>query len=222
MDGYAWLAQAGMFLLLGPAGHAQPAAAAAAAQPGVALVLIFVARPVAVWLCLWPLRFSRAETAFIAWVGLRGAVPIVLALFPLLAGVAQAQVLFNAAFVVVLVSLLLQGSTIGWAARRLGVALPDRDDEPRARLAFGDFELDAGLPLAAVCDFYALPPPAQCRAAARQLAVGHDQAPAGGGRPRGAGSGDADRARARRQPHHRRRPEAGLNAQDDDAGAGTP
>ena len=159
MDGYAWLAQAVMFLLLGLLVTPSLLLPQLLPSLGLALVLIFVARPVAVWLCLWPLRFSRAETAFIAWVGLRGAVPIVLALFPLPAGVAQAQVLFNAAFVVVLVSLMLQGSTIGWAARRLGVALPDRDDEPRARLAFGDFELDAGLPLAAICDFYALPPP---------------------------------------------------------------
>jgi cell volume regulation protein A len=159
MDGYAWLAQAGMFLLMGLLVTPSQLLPQLLPSLGVALALMFVARPIAVWLCLWPMRFSRAETAFIAWVGLRGAVPIVLALFPLLAGVAQAQVLFNAAFVVVLVSLLLQGSTIGWMARRLGVALPDRDDAPRARLAFGDFDLDPRLPLAAVCDFYALPAP---------------------------------------------------------------
>ena len=159
MDGYAWLAQAGMFLLLGLL--VTPSALLPQLLPslGLAAVLIFVARPAAVWLCLWPFRFSRAETSFIAWVGLRGAVPIVLALFPLLAGVAQAQLLFNVAFVVVLVSLLLQGSTIGWMARRLGVALPDRGDAPRARLAFGDFALDPKLPVAAVCSFYALPVP---------------------------------------------------------------
>jgi cell volume regulation protein A len=160
MDGYAWLAQAGMFLLLGLL--VTPSALTPQLLPSLtlALVLIFVARPAAVWLCLLPFRFSARETWFIAWVGLRGAVPIVLALFPLIAGVAQAQLLFNAAFVVVLVSLLLQGSTIGWMARRLGVALPDQDDEPRARLAFGDFALDPQLPLDAVCEFYGLPMPA--------------------------------------------------------------
>lgn len=160
MDGYAWLSQAAMFLLLGLLVTPSQLLPQLGPSLALALVLIFVARPVAVWLCLWPLRFTRAETAFIAWVGLRGAVPIVLALFPLLAGVAQAKVLFNAAFVVVLVSLLLQGSTIGWVARRLGVALPDQDDEPQARLAFGDFQLDPALPVADICQFYGLPAPA--------------------------------------------------------------
>lgn len=159
MDGYAWLAQAAMFLLLGLLVTPSDLMPQLLPSLGVALALIFVARPVSVWLCLWPLRFSANETWFIAWVGLRGAVPIVLALFPLLAGVEQAQLLFNAAFVVVLVSLVLQGSTIGWMARRLGVALPDPTDEPRARLAFGDFALDPRLPLDAVCQFYDLPLP---------------------------------------------------------------
>ncbi len=157
MDGYAWLSQALMFLLLGllvtPSDLAQHGLPAL----GVAAVLMFVARPAAVWLCLAPFRFNHQETWFISWVGLRGAVPIVLALFPLLAGVPGANLLFNVAFVVVLVSLLVQGSTIGLAARRLGVALPDPEDEPLTRKAFGDFELDGHMPLAAVCQFYGLP-----------------------------------------------------------------
>ena len=161
MDGYAWLAQAGMFLLLGllvtPSmmlGSLLPALA-------VALVLIFIARPVAVWLCLLPFRFTPRETWFISWVGLRGAVPIVLALFPLLAGTSQAALLFNVAFVVVLVSLLTQGTTIGLVARRLGVAMPDPGDERKQRAVFRDFELDPGLPVASVCEFYNLPTPAE-------------------------------------------------------------
>ncbi len=158
MDGYAWLAQALMFLLLGLLVTPTDLLTNLLPSLGVALVLMLVARPAAVWLCLAPFRFSRNEKWFISWVGLRGAVPIVLALFPLLAGVEGANVLFNAAFVVVLVSLLVQGSTIGLAARRLDVALPDPEDEPRTRQAFGDFELDGSMPLAAVCQFYDLPP----------------------------------------------------------------
>ena len=109
---------------------------------GVVLALIFVARPVAVWICLLPFRFSARETWFISWVGLRGAVPIVLALFPLLAGTPHAALLFNIAFVVVLTSLLAQGSTIAWVARWLGVAMPDPSDEQQVRAVFRDFSLD--------------------------------------------------------------------------------
>jgi potassium/hydrogen antiporter len=159
MDGYAWLAQAGMFLLLGLL--VTPSELLDALLPGltIALTLIFVARPLAVALCLWPLRFARREIGFVAWVGLRGAVPIVLALFPLLAGTPHARLLFNIAFMVVMASLLVQGSTIGWMARRLGVALPHPDDEPEHRALFRDFALDPGTSVGEVCLFYGLPPP---------------------------------------------------------------
>lgn len=157
MDGYAWLSQAVMFLLLGllvtPSGLVERALPAL----GVSALLMLVARPVAVWLCLAPFRFAAREVWFISWVGLRGAVPIVLAIFPLMAGVSQAMLLFEVAFVVVLVSLVLQGTTIGWAGRRFGVALPDRDDEARTRAVFGDFVLDGHQPTGLLCEFYGLP-----------------------------------------------------------------
>lgn len=161
MDGYAWLAQAGMFLLLGLLVTPSTVVDTMGSGLAVALTLIFVARPVAVWLCLVPFRFTQQETWFIAWVGLRGAVPIVLALFPLMAGTPQANLLFNIAFVVVLVSLLTQGTTIARAARLLGVALPDPDDETHMRAVFRDFSLDPDTPVGDVCNFYSLPMPAQ-------------------------------------------------------------
>ncbi|MEO8544053.1 MAG: potassium/proton antiporter [Burkholderiaceae bacterium] len=157
MDGYAWLAQAGVFLLLGLL--VTPSSMQGYFGPGlaVALTLIFVARPVAVWICLLPFRFTAGETWFIAWVGLRGAVPVVLALFPLLAGTPQAGIVFNIAFLAVVSSLLLQGTTIGLMARRLGVAMPDARDERQHRALFRDFELDAATPIGAICAFYDLP-----------------------------------------------------------------
>jgi cell volume regulation protein A len=89
-----------------------------------AAVLTLFARPIAVWLCLLPFRFPWREQVFVGWVGLRGAVPIILALFPLLAGMDQASMYFNIVFFVVLVSLLIQGWTVASSARRLGLEVP--------------------------------------------------------------------------------------------------
>lgn len=125
-DGMAWLSQVGLFLMLGLL--VTPSELIPVALPSLALaaVLILVARPLAVGLSLLPFRFSLREQAFISWVGLRGAVPIVLGLYPLLAGIAESRTAFNIAFFVVLVSLLIQGWTVAPAARRLGLQLPSR------------------------------------------------------------------------------------------------
>jgi potassium/hydrogen antiporter len=160
MDGYAWLAQASMFLLLGLLVSPSRLWPTLVPALGVAAVLMFVARPLAVWLCLAPLRFTPREITFVSWVGLRGAVPIVLAVFPIIAGVPGAVRLLDVAFVVVLASLLLQGSTLGWAAGRLGVNLPRADDEPAQRATYGDFVVDPEAPADALFAFYGLDPPA--------------------------------------------------------------
>jgi cell volume regulation protein A len=163
LDGFAWLSQALMFVLLGLL--VTPSEISKNFWPalGVALVLMFVARPLAVAMCLYPLRFSRKEIAYISWVGLRGAVPIVLAIFPFIADLPEARVIFNVAFVVVLASLLFQGSTIGWFARRMGVLLPAYDDTLAVRATFGDFTLQANVSIADLCDFYGLKAPADAQ-----------------------------------------------------------
>lgn len=159
MDAYAWLAQASMFLLLGLLVTPSEVMQIGGPALGVAAVLMLVARPLAVWICLLPFHFRPTEVAFISWVGLRGAVPIVLAVFPLMAGVPDAKLLFNVAFVVVLMSLVFQGATIGVAARWFQVALPDPLDERGSRVVFGDFVLDPATPVAALCEVYGLPVP---------------------------------------------------------------
>ncbi|TIT34233.1 MAG: potassium/proton antiporter, partial [Mesorhizobium sp.] len=110
-DGMSWLAQIIMFLILGL--FATPSQFPAILVPAVllGLFLIFVARPVAVWLCLVPFRLPRPEVAFVSWVGLRGAVSILLAITPLLGGLENGRVIFNTAFIIVLVSLVVQGWT---------------------------------------------------------------------------------------------------------------
>lgn len=101
---------------------------------------MFVARPLAVWLCLLPFRFPWREQLFISWVGLRGAVPIILALFPLLAGIPEAVEILDVAFFVVIVSLTVQGWSIPALARALRLEVPPQP-EPAER-----HELMAGQP----------------------------------------------------------------------------
>lgn len=124
MDGLAWLAQAGMFLLLGLLVTPSSLLTHGWQAIAIAAFLIFVARPLAVMVCLLPFDFRWPERFYISWVGLRGAVPIVLALYPIIAGLSNSELLFEITFTVVLISLLLQGSTVPLVARWLKVVVP--------------------------------------------------------------------------------------------------
>jgi len=137
-DGLAWISQISMFLMLGllvvPSNLKEHLIDALI----LAGILIFIARPLAVLISLIPFRFPIRDQIFISWVGLRGAVPIILALFPWLAGVPNEHLYFDVAFVVVIVSLVLQGWTLVPVARWLKLEVP------------GELEPDQAMPLDAI------------------------------------------------------------------------
>ncbi|CCF20410.1 Cell volume regulation protein A [Pseudorhizobium banfieldiae] len=127
--GLTWLAQIIMFIVLGLL--ATPSQFPSIAIPAIllGLFLVFIARPLAVWLSLLPFQMTQQETGFVAWVGLRGAVSILLAILPLLGGMENGLLFFNTAFIIVMVSLVLQGWTIKPVARKLGLIIPPRMGE---------------------------------------------------------------------------------------------
>ncbi len=123
-EGLTWFAQITMFLVLGLLATPSQFPAIVLPAVAIALVLTLIARPVVVWLCLLPFRYQPNETAFISWVGLRGAVSILLGILPLAGGLPNGQLFFNMAFIIVLASLLVQGWTVRPVARWLRLIVP--------------------------------------------------------------------------------------------------
>jgi len=120
-DAVAWLGQVVMFLVLGLLSF--PTRLVAVSVPGLllGLVLALIARPLAVALCLAPFRFRAREIAFVGWVGLRGAVPIILAILPVFAGALEAEHIFDVVFFIVVVNALVPGATVRWMTKLLRV-----------------------------------------------------------------------------------------------------
>ncbi|HEY7415213.1 MAG TPA: potassium/proton antiporter [Ktedonobacteraceae bacterium] len=123
-DSLAWLMQIAMFLILGLLVFPSHLPAVFVSGLLITGVAIFLARPLSALITLLPMKMSFREKLFVGWVGLRGAAPIVLATFPLLAGLPRASFLFDLVFFVVLASVLLQGTTVPFVARWLGVIVP--------------------------------------------------------------------------------------------------
>jgi cell volume regulation protein A len=140
-DALAWLAQIGMFLILGLLVFPSRLPEVAGLGLGVAILLAIVIRPATVALCLAPFRYPRNEMLFIGWVGLRGAVPIVLAAFPVLAGAPGADRIFHLVFFIVVANAIVPGGTVRWATRKLGLQAAE-PPAPQAVLA-----IESRLPL---------------------------------------------------------------------------
>lgn len=123
-DGLAWLSQIMMFLILGMLVTPSHLIQYWSLSLSVAVMMIFIARPIAVLISLIPFSFPWKEQVFVSWVGLRGAVPIILALYPWLTGIPNQELYFDIAFMVVLVSLIVQGWSLAPMTRWLGLEVP--------------------------------------------------------------------------------------------------
>jgi cell volume regulation protein A len=154
-DGLAWLMQIAMFLTLGLQVFPSRLPSITLPSLAVALFLMLLARPAAVLLLLLRSSLGWRERVLVSWVGLRGAAPIVLATFPLLAGISKAGLMFDVVFFIVLTSALMQGTSIGWLSARLGLAqrsnqmpLDPLDLVSNGERDIVEFPIDAASPVA--------------------------------------------------------------------------
>jgi len=131
-DGLAWISQIVMFVTLGLLVFPSHLVPLIGTGLLVTIVLMFIARPLSVFLCLLPFKFAAPKKVMLSWVGLRGSVPIILATFPLAAGIPQAETIFNIVFFIVIASVFIQGTTIPLVSKllRLDVPLPDKKTYP--------------------------------------------------------------------------------------------
>ncbi|GAF53099.1 LOW QUALITY PROTEIN: Na(+)/H(+) antiporter [Psychrobacter sp. JCM 18900] len=153
MDSFAWLSQAVLFVVLGYLVTPSNVLNVWHYSVAIALFMIFVARPIAVYTSVKPFKFKDREIGFISWVGLRGAVPITLAILPVMAGIDNAFMLFDIAFGVVVLSLILQGTTIPTMANLFKVRIPTNKDpkeehevwvSDKASITLYEFEAKSG------------------------------------------------------------------------------
>ncbi|WP_286740106.1 potassium/proton antiporter [Psychrobacter sp. UBA3068] len=153
MDSFAWLSQAVLFVVLGLLVTPSNVINVWHYSVAIAAFMILVARPIAVYTSVKPFRFKDREIGFISWVGLRGAVPITLAMLPVMAGIDNAFMLFDIAFGVVVLSLILQGTTIPFMATLFKVRIPNNKDpkeehevwvSDKASITLYEFEVQSG------------------------------------------------------------------------------
>lgn len=163
-DAMAWLSQITMFVMLGLLVFPSQLKEVAWTGLAVALFLAFVARPLAVLPCVLPFRFNWIEAIFISWIGLRGAVPIILATFPVLAQVPGANLIFNIVFFIVVISSIIPGATIRFVTRWLRLDVPERPLPPAVLEINSSHRLNGQL-----ASFYIEPSVAVCGAALREI-----------------------------------------------------
>jgi cell volume regulation protein A len=163
-DAAAWLCQVSMFLMLGLLVFPSQLTTVSAAGIAVSVLLVFIARPIVTMMCLFPFKYPFREIVYVSWIGLRGAIPIVLATYPVLAGVPGGQEVFNIVFFVVVFAAIIPGGTVRWTTRKLGL-MSDAPPPPPAAVEIASLVPTRG----DIISFYIHPASAVCGVAVRDI-----------------------------------------------------